>query len=78
MDVILTNLGIWLKALRSSNIDRGYLIKNMNIMSQDFSFRKGESNDIISLESCRIKSIENCKIYSEKQNLKKTTIFSLS
>ena len=45
----------------------GYLIKNMNIMSQDFSFRKGESNDIISLESCRIKSIENCKIYSEKQ-----------
>ena len=39
----------------------------MKIKSKDFSFRKGESRDIPQLESCRINSIKNCKIYSKKQ-----------
>jgi GNAT superfamily N-acetyltransferase len=39
----------------------------MNINSKDFSFRKGESKDISQLETCRINSIKNCKIYSQKQ-----------
>ena len=39
----------------------------MNIKSNDFSFRKGENNDILQLESCRINSIKNSKIYSQKQ-----------
>ena len=42
----------------------------MKIKSKDFSFRKGESKifDIPQLESCRINSIKNCKIYSKKTN----------
>ena len=39
----------------------------MKIKSKDFSFRKGESRDIPQLESCRINSIKNCKVYSKKQ-----------
>lgn len=39
----------------------------MNIKSQDLSFRKGKNKDILLLESCRVNSIKNCKIYSEKQ-----------
>ena len=31
------------------------------------SFRKGDCHDINSLELCRIRSIENCKIYTNKQ-----------
>ena len=53
--------------LRWSNSERGYLIYRMKIKSKDFSFRKGESRDIPQLESCRINSIKNCKIYSKKQ-----------
>ncbi len=58
---------ILLSLLPWSNSERGYLIDRMKIKSKDFSFRKGESRDIPQLESCRINSIKNCKIYSKKQ-----------
>ena len=57
---------ILLSLLPWSNSERGYLIDRMKIKSKDFSFRKGESRDIPQLESCRINSIKNCKIYSKK------------
>ena len=61
------SLEILLSLLRWSNYERGYLIDRMKIKSKDFKFRKGESRDIPQLESCRINSIKNCKIYSKKQ-----------
>jgi GNAT superfamily N-acetyltransferase len=39
----------------------------MKFTSKQFSFRNGEGKDVLLLEDCRVKSIQNCKIYSKKQ-----------
>ena len=39
----------------------------MEKFNKNLSFRKGDSCDINSLELCRIQSIENCKIYTNKK-----------